>query len=75
MFLHIQLSEALAKQVDIAAYPARSTVGVNVDEPPVNEDQANTKPEESLIRSDSKKKNTKKNQSQKQATAQKQILI
>ena len=36
MFLRIQLSEALAKQVDTAAYPSRSTVGVNVDEPPVN---------------------------------------
>ena len=36
MFVHIQLSEALAKQVDTAAYPSRSTVGVNVDEPPVN---------------------------------------
>ena len=36
MFLRIQLSEALAKQVDTAAYPARSTVGVNVDEPPIN---------------------------------------
>lgn len=38
---------------------ASSAVAFNVDELPLNEDQANPKPEESVIRSDDKKRNTK----------------
>ena len=57
-FFRRQLSEALAKKVDSSTYLSSSTVAVNVDEPPVNEDLANSKPEENAIRSDSKKRNT-----------------
>ena len=58
-FLRRQLSEALAKKVDTSAYLSTSTIAVNADEPPVNGDLVNSKPEESAIRSDSKKTNTK----------------
>ena len=58
-FLRRQLSEALAKKVDTSAYLSTSTIAVNGDEPPVNGDLVNSKPEESAICSDSKKTNTK----------------
>ena len=58
-FLRRQLSEALAKKVDTSAYLSTSTIAVNADEPPVNGDLVNSKPEESTIRSDSKKTNNK----------------
>ena len=58
-FLRRQLSEALAKKVDTSAYLSTSTIAVNADELPVNGDLVNSKPEESAIRSDSKKTNTK----------------
>ena len=58
-FLRRQLSEALAKKVDTPAYLSTSTVAVNADEPPVNGGLVNSKPEESAIRSDNKKTNTK----------------
>ena len=58
-FLHRKLSEVLAKQVNTSAYPSSSTVTVNVDEPPVKEDQANPKSEKIAVGSDSKKKKTK----------------
>ena len=54
-FLRRQLSEALAKKVDTSAYLSTSTVAVNADEPPVNGDLVNLKPEESAIRRDNKK--------------------
>ena len=58
-FLRRQLSEVLSKKVDTSAYLSTSTIAVNADEPPVNGDLVNSKPEESAIRSDSKKANTK----------------
>ena len=58
-FLRRQLSEALAKKVDTSAYLSTSTIAVNADETPVNGNLVNSKPEESAIRSDSKKENTK----------------
>ena len=58
-FLRRQLSEALAKKVDTSAYLSTSTVAVNADEPPVNGDLVNSKPQESAISSDSIKTNTK----------------
>ena len=57
-FLRRQLSEALAKKVD-TSYLSTSTIAVDADEPSVNGDLVNSKPEESAIRSDSKKTNTK----------------
>ena len=62
-FLLRQLSEALAKKVYTSAYLSSSTIAVNADEPPVNGDLVNSKPEESPIRSDSKKTNTKEKSS------------
>ena len=58
-FLRRQLSEALAENVDTSAYLSTNTIAVNADEPPINGDLVNSKPEESAIRSDSKKTNTK----------------
>ena len=58
-FLRRQLREALGKQVNTSAYPSSSTAAVNVNEPPVNEDQARPKPKEKGIHSDSKNKNIK----------------
>ena len=58
-FLRRQLNEALAKKVDTSVYLSTSTIAVNADEPPVNGDLVNSKPEEIAIRSDSKKTNTK----------------
>ena len=58
-FLCRKLREALAKKVDTSAYLSSNPVVVNADEPHANEDLAKLKPEESAIRSDSKKKNTK----------------
>ena len=58
-FLRIQLSETLAKKVNTWNYLSSSTVAVNADEPPVNEDLANSKPEESAKRCESKEKNNK----------------
>ena len=59
-FLRRQLSETLAKKVDTSTYLSSSIVAVNADQqPPANEDLANSKPEESAIRSDIKKENTK----------------
>ena len=58
-FLRRQLTEVLSKKVDTSAYLSTSTTAVNADEPPVNGDLVNSKPEESAIRSDSKKTNTK----------------
>ena len=58
-FLRRQLSEALAKKVDTSAYLCSSAIAVNAAEPPVNEDLAKPRPEGSVIRSDSKKKNFK----------------
>ena len=58
-FLRWQLSEALAKKVDTSTYLSTSTIAVSADEPPVNADLVNSKPEESAIRSDSKNTNTK----------------
>ena len=58
-FLRRQLSEALAKKVNTSAYLSTSTVAVNADEPPVKGNLVNLKLEESGIRSDSKKTNTK----------------
>ena len=57
-FLCRQTNEALAKKTDTSAYFSCSTVAFNVDEPPVNGDLANSKPEESAISGDNKKKNT-----------------
>ena len=54
-----QLSEALAKKVDTSAYLSTSTIAVNADEPPVNGDLLNSKPEENAIRIYSKKTNPK----------------
>ena len=54
-FIRKQLSEALAQKVDTSAYLSICTVAVNADEPPVNGDLVNSKPEESAIRSDSKR--------------------
>ena len=45
-FLRRQLSEALVKKVDTSAYLSASTIIVNADEPPVNRDTVNSKPEE-----------------------------
>ena len=56
-FLRRQLSDALVKKVDHSAYLSSDTVAVNADQPPVNEDLADPKPEK--IRSESKKNNTK----------------
>ena len=58
-FFRRHLSEALAKKVGTSAYLSTSTIAVNADETPVNGNLVNSKPEESAIRSDSKKKNTK----------------
>ena len=58
-FLCRKLREALAKKVDTSAYLSSNPVAVNADEPHANEDLAKLKPEESAIRSDNKKKNTK----------------
>ena len=58
-FLRRQISEALAKKVDTPAHLSTGTVAVNADKPPVNGDLVNVKPEESAIRSDNKKTNTK----------------
>ena len=58
-FLRRQLSGALAKKVDTSAYLSTSNVAVNANKPPVNGDLVSSKPEESAIRSDSKKTNTK----------------
>ena len=58
-FLRRQLSEALAKKVDTSAYVSTSTIAVNADEPSVNGDLVNSKPEESAIRIYSKRTNTK----------------
>ena len=58
-FIRRQLSEALVKKVNTSADLSSSIAAVNVDEPPGNWDLTNAKPEESAIRSDSKKKNTK----------------
>ena len=63
-FLCRQLSEALAKKVDTFTYLSSSTFTVNADEAPVDEDLANSKPEESAIRSDSKRQALKKNQTE-----------
>ena len=61
-FLRRQLSETLPKKVDTSTYLSSSIVAVNADEqPPVNEDLANSKPEESAVHSDIKKENTKEN--------------
>ena len=45
--------------VDTPAYLSTSTAAVNADEPPVNGGLVNSKPEESAIRSDNRKTNTK----------------
>ena len=58
-FIRRQLSEALVKKVNTSADLSSSIAAVNVDEPPGNWDLTNAKPEESAIRSDSKKKDTK----------------
>ena len=58
-FLRRQVSEALAENVDTSAYLSTNTIAVNADEPPINGDLVNSKPEESATRSDSKKTNTK----------------
>ena len=58
-FLRRQLSEVLSKKVDTSAYLSTSTVAVNPDEAPANEDLVNSKPEESPISIDSKQTNTK----------------
>ena len=58
-FLRKQLSEALAKKVDTSVYLSTSAIAVNADEPPVNGDLVNSKPEESTKRSESKNTNTK----------------
>ena len=47
------------KKIDTSPYLSNSTAAVYADEPPVNEDLANSETEKSAIRSDSKKKNTK----------------
>ena len=62
-FLRRQLSEVFAEIVNTSAYLSSNTVAVNDDEPPINEDLINLKPEESARRSDSKKKNTKEKSS------------
>ena len=62
-FLLRQLSEVFAEIVNTSAYLSSNTVAVNDDEPPINEDLINLKPEESAIRSDSKKTNTKEKSS------------
>ena len=49
--------------MDTSDYLSSCTVAVNADEPPVNGDLVNSKPEESAIRSDSKKGNTKEKSS------------
>ena len=58
-FICRQLSEVLSKKEDTSAYLSTSTIAVNADEPPVNGDLVNSKPEESAIRSNSKKTSTK----------------
>ena len=62
-FLRRQLREALAKKVDTSAYLSSSTAAVTADEPSVNGDLVNSKPEESTTRSDSKKTHTKEKSS------------
>ena len=58
-FLRRQLSEALAKKVDTSPYLSTSTIAVNADQSSANGDLVHSKPEESALRSDSKKTNTK----------------
>ena len=49
----------LVKKVDTSTCLFSSTAAVNADKAPVNEDLSNSKSEESAIRRDSKKKNSK----------------
>ena len=58
-FLCRQLREDVAKKVDISAHLSNITVAGNADKAPVNRNLANSKPDESAISSESKKKNTK----------------
>ena len=63
-FLCRQLSEALVKKVDTSAYLSTSTIIVNADEPPVNRDMVNSKPEEVQYAATAKKTNTKEKSNQ-----------
>ena len=74
-FLRRQISEALAKKVDTSAYLPTSTIAVNADEPPVNGDLVNSKPEESAIRIYSKKTNTKEKSNTETNVTQMQVII
>ena len=74
-FLRRQLSEALAKKVDTSAYLSTSTIAVNADEPPVNGDLVNSKPDESAIAVIAKRQTLRKNQTQKRTLTQMQVII
>ena len=74
-FLRRQLSEALAKKVDTSAYLSTSTIAVNADEPPVNGDLVNSKPDESAIAVIAKRQTLRKNQTQKRKLTQMQVII
>ena len=74
-FLCRQLSEALAKKVDTSAYLSSGTIAVNADEPPVNGDLVNSKPDESAIAVIAKRQTLRKNQTQKRTLTQMQVII
>ena len=74
-FLRRQLSEVLAKKVDTSAYLSTSTIAVNADEPPVNGDLVNSKPEKSEYAVTAKRQTLRKNQTQKRTLTQMQVII